>query len=460
MELSQIKTKVSIYSKSNKIYIQQAWDVFFFESFLYRLSKSEYSQNFAIKGGFYLQSIVGIQMRSTMDIDLKYIGNRLNENDLKSIFKDICNQNYDNIRYIFLSVHDIAEKSKYGGKSIKIQAQFYNVKKIFSIDIGFDDIITPYPISYNYHSPFCSETYNLFAYPVKTMIAEKFETLISKGVNNSRAKNFFDMYLLNKMKIDNDLLNASIINTFHARGTTYDQKYIENILNDIFTFDRIKDLYNNYCLKHEFTKGISLNDCFSAIINIFHKLTFLEKLNLKNYNVELHLVRHGEDEQNKTGGWSNNHLTEKGVQDVNELCKVIDSSYDFFISSSLKRAEETSLILNKMLNMDIIFNDDFREMNNGLLANLTKEAFKEKYSNLYFSSLDMNEHYPNGESPNEFYYRIKSAFFNLIQNNQNKKILLVTHGGVITIILSIVNGFPYSNKLKLSPQTASITVLR
>jgi len=61
------------------------------------------------------------------------------------------------------------------------------------------------------------------------MIAEKFETLISKGVNNSRAKNFFDMYLLNKMKIDNDLLNASIINTFHARGTTYDQKYIENI---------------------------------------------------------------------------------------------------------------------------------------------------------------------------------------------------------------------------------------
>jgi len=81
MELSQIKTKVSIYSKSNKISIQKAWDVFFFESFLYRLSKSEYSQNFAIKGGFYLQSIVGIQMRSTMDIDLKYIGNRLNEND-------------------------------------------------------------------------------------------------------------------------------------------------------------------------------------------------------------------------------------------------------------------------------------------------------------------------------------------------------------------------------------------
>ncbi len=219
-------------------------------------------------------------------------------------------------------------------------------------------------------------------------------------------------------------------------------------------------LFNNYCLKHDFTKGISLNDCFTAIKEIFHSLAFVEKFDIGKYNVEVHLVRHGEDEQIKLGGWSNSHLTEKGKNEVKEFSKVIDSSYDLFISSSLKRAEETAQILNEKIQMKIIYSDDFCEMNNGLLADLTKDEFHQKYPGLFFSSLDMNEHYPNGESPIEFYNRIKNSFLNLIKNNKNKKILLVTHGGVITIILSILYGYPYSNKLKLSPKTASLTILK
>lgn len=83
-----------------------------------------------------------------------------------------------------------------------------------------------------------------------------------------------------------------------------------------------------------------------------------------------------------------------------------------------------------------------------------------QYPGLYYSSLGIDDHYPNGESPREFYVRVRNAFLKLLEENQSKKILLVTHGGVITIILAMINGYEYSTKLKIAPKTASLTILK
>ena len=131
-----------------------------------------------------------------------------------------------------------------------------------------------------------------------------------------------------------------------------------------------------------------------------------------------------------------------------------------FISSDLNRAKESSLILNEKLKMNIIYDDQFRETNNGDLKDLTKEEFNKKYPGLYYSSLQMDECYPNGESPIEFYNRIKKAFIKLLETNKNKKIILVTHGGVITVINCLINGLPYSNLLKIVPKTGTITKIK
>ena len=198
MELGKVKSLIDKFSKEKAIDVQVAWDTFFFEEFLYRLSKSEYSKLFVFKGGFYLQSIVGINVRSTMDLDLKLMGSTLPDEQLNHIIKEICSiHSTSKIDFIIIKISNIKAKTKYEGRTIKIEGKFYNVRKVFSVDIGFGDVVTPYPILYNYKSLLLDDEYKLFAYPIESIIAEKLETLVSKGTNNSRVKDLIDLYLLN-----------------------------------------------------------------------------------------------------------------------------------------------------------------------------------------------------------------------------------------------------------------------
>ncbi|MBQ7276431.1 MAG: histidine phosphatase family protein [Bacilli bacterium] len=461
MELDIIKTKVAKLAKSKNINIQAAWDIFFFEEFLHRLSLSDYSELFVLKGGFYLQSIVGVNIRSTMDLDLKLMGIERSSEELFNIIKGIVQIKTDsNIMFDILSINDILAESKYGGKTIKISAKFYNVKKVFSIDIGFGDIITPYPINYNYQNSISDNNYSLLSYPIETCIAEKFETIVSKGTNNSRSKDLLDICLYQKQEYNIELLNAAMVNTFFIRNTKYDYDYIFDSLNNVFNSIRIKELYDNYQHKHSFASSITFEMCKEAVYSLLSKLVFKDKINLSDFGVELHVVRHGQDEINKPGGWSDNHLIEEGIQQVNDLLDCIDDDYDLFVSSDLNRAKETAEILNSKMKINVVYDRKFREVNNGDLKNLTKEDFINKYSGLYYSSLKMDESYPNGESPNMFYERISNSFVELLKSNKNKKILLVTHGGVITVILCLLNGYVYNNNLKINPKTGSIIKLK
>ncbi len=461
MELGKVKSLIDKFSKEKAIDVQVAWDTFFFEEFLYRLSKSEYSKSFVFKRGFYLQSIVGIDVRSTMDLDLKLMSSTLPDEQLNQIIQDICSIHSDSkIDFKVMNISNIKAKTKYEGRTIKIEGKFYNVRKVFSVDIGFGDVVTPYSILYNYKSLLLDDEYKLYAYPIETIIAEKLETLVSKETNNSRVKDLIDLYLLNNYGFDEDLMTASVINTFHLRQTLFDKDYIKDTINEVLTYGRIQDLFDNYIKTHAFAKKISFDECIHAVWNIFNRIHFKERLDISRYQAEIHLIRHGEDEQDKIGGWSNNRLTSKGIEEVNDLINVIDNHYDLFVSSSLERAKETAEILNSKLKSNIIYDNCFKEINNGDLANLTKKDFMKQYPGLYFSSLGIDDHYPNGESPREFYIRIRDAFLKLLEENQGKKILLVTHGGVITIILAMINGYEYSTKLKITPKTASLTILK
>lgn len=459
MELGKAKAIVSKIAKEKCIDVQSTWDMFFFDEILLRLSKSKYCKSFIIKGGFYLQNIVGVETRGTMDIDFKYIGSKYTNDDLKIIFSEICsNHENDNIYFRVMSVDDIITETKYGGKTIRIEASFYNVRKRFGIDIAIGDVVTPNPIKYDHKLLFKNEECKLFAYNIETIIAEKFETLISKGMQNSRSKDLFDLYLLNKEKYDVNILNDAMVNTFYSRKTKYDKIEILNTLNDVFSFDRPKELYENYAKKNKFVKDVSFEMCKLSILNIFTHLKFENKIYLSDYNIELHLVRHGESDKNIVGGWSDSHLTENGKQEVVTLLTQLEK-YDVFVSSDLPRAMETSNIINTKLNMDIIFNDNFREANNGIFKNKTINEFLE-HKNFRYSCLKMNENYPSGESPTDFNLRVKDAFFKMLENNKNKKIILVTHGGVITVILCLLNGYQYSNKLQIMPHTGSILKLK
>ncbi|MDD2493547.1 MAG: nucleotidyl transferase AbiEii/AbiGii toxin family protein [Bacilli bacterium] len=457
MELGRVKAKIDNYAKIKNIDVQVAWDTFFFDEFIHRLSISKYKNDFIFKGGFYLQSILGIETRSTMDIDLKFTKNDVANDELLTICQEIIDSNINNIIFSIIKIGEIRQESKYGGKTISIVGKFFNITKRFSVDIGIGDIVTPEPIVFEYKNALTDENYELLSYTIESIIAEKFETLISKGVNNSRSKDLLDLYLLNQKGFDRNLLNCSLINTFYSRKTQLDSVYVNKIINEVFSFERTQELYENYTMKNSFARNVSFSDCEKAVREISSQITFLEKIKLSEYGVEIHVIRHGEDDRGRIGGWSDNQLTQIGIKQVIELSNKIDAAYDVIISSDLNRAKETAIILNEKLKNHIQFDERYREVNNGQLKNLSKAQFMKDYKQFIFSRLKMDQHYPNGESPNDFYIRIKNSFIDLVKKNKGKKVLLVTHGGVITVITCLIYGFTYSNLLKLNIPLASIT---
>lgn len=457
MGLARIKENIDKLAKTKNIANQTLWDMFFFENFLNRLSKSKYNRKFIFKGGFLLGNIVGIEQRTTLDIDLKYIGVNLDDKLLLDIFTEICVIDFnDEIKYEVIDISEITKEKKYSGKSIRIKSKYYNVQKTFNIDIAKGDVVTPNPVLYNYKSNISEIEFDILAYSKETILAEKIETLISKGDANSRSKDLFDIYLLSKEKYNIEVFNSAVINTFYVRNTELANDIYDKTKEILSSF-RIRELFENYVRKNKFTNGLEYDKCKKAILDIINDIEFVNKINLDEIHIDL--LRHGEDEQDKLGGWSDNHLTTTGITQVKEISNLLEQDYDLIISSDLVRAKETAEIISSKLTKKIIYSDKLREINNGDLKNLTKSEFKSEYRDLYFSKLRMTEAYPNGESPINFYIRVRDAFVEILNEYKGKKILIVTHGGVITILQCLINGWKYSNLLKITVPYATLVKL-
>jgi predicted nucleotidyltransferase component of viral defense system len=222
---TSIRTILLNLSKKENLSFQQVVTRYLHERLLYRVSLSEYKSRFVLKGGNLMYAIEGLHIRPTMDIDMlaKNIDN--DKENVKNIFKKICEINYENDCVHFDSnsiiVSDIAKEKKYSGVRLLIDTQFDTVRQTTQIDIGFGDIITPAAISLTYPVLLNElESPDILAYSTETVIAEKFEAMIQLGELNSRMKDFYDVYtLLKNNRIDNDVLSEAISHTFERRKT-------------------------------------------------------------------------------------------------------------------------------------------------------------------------------------------------------------------------------------------------
>lgn len=163
-----------------------------------------------------------------------------------------------------------------------------------------------------------------------------------------------------------------------------------------------------------------------------------------------YIIRHGRDNDTVRGGWSNTPLTVQERIETERLAEQLAKIQNIskIYSSDLKRAVQTAQIIDKRLNCGIAYIDGFREVNNGRLAGMKNSEAELKYPSMYWRKMGWNERYPNGESPEDFFFRVKSAWKSFSEriSADSGNVLLVTHGGVISVILSIVNGVEYSNK--------------
>ena len=180
--------------------------------------------------------------------------------------------------------------------------------------------------------------------------------------------------------------------------------------------------------------------------------------------MNIYFIRHGEDDEKYRGGWSELPLIQVGIDKANKLGKYLKKNMDKYrlekiISSDLTRTRMTADIINTYLDLPISIDERLRENNNGELAGMLNSEAIKKYPNCFFGSLGYDERFPGGESPHEFYDRVKKSFYELIEENNNvKNLMIVTHAGVISIIYHIVTNVEWTNKektLKISKTSIS-----
>lgn len=452
MNIDKLKTKIREFAKKNNLTVQEAWDKYFFDSFLVRLSMSDYKDEFVLKGGFLLENIIGVEHRTTLDLDFSYKVNNISIDILREKIGNILKLSVDdNVSFEVKDIMPITEQDKYEGYQIRINGIIGNIKKTFGIDVATGDTITPSPNILKYYTSITNKTILIKSYNIETALSEKFQTVIDKHVLNTRMKDFYDIFvLINSNKLDKDLCHDALVNTFEARGTSIKKHEIDRILKNIASSKLLEKMYDDYSRKVSFAKK-------SNYLNIVEALDKVKRL-IKYQNEfvpkfkSLLLIRHGEDAQNKTGGWSDNNLTENGIKQMKKLRenlknKITITKNSKIISSDLKRAKESTNILFDFKDK-IQFEPRLRECNNGDLANITKEVFKQKYPGLYFNTLKYDEKYPNGESPKDYYKRVSLLFAELNHNYENKDLIIIAHAGTYGILKSMINGIVWTNNQK------------
>lgn len=161
-----------------------------------------------------------------------------------------------------------------------------------------------------------------------------------------------------------------------------------------------------------------------------------------------YIIRHGQDDETIRGGWSQHSLTEDGIRQAEILAEDMSQiKIDAIYSSDLCRAMQTAQKIADKLHLPVTALPEFREVNNGDLAGMKNDLASERYPGLFWNQLDWEQCYPNGESPKQFYERIHAAWMEFSKEiiSSNEDVVLVTHGGVIHVIRSILENRPYSN---------------
>ena len=217
-----------------------------------------------------LSSIMGIDLRTTMDMDTTIVGIDMNQEELKRILMEILSIDVDdNVRFEYVSTSKIKDEDLYGGFRFKINAYLNKLRANLQIDVATGDIITPRAIEYKYKCLFDDKYLDLITYNLETVLAEKFNSVISIGVLNSRMKDYYDIYYLLTRKsneIDKKILKQAIINTFDHQKT--DIHSIKERFEQIRENSKIDEQWRNYSKKHHYTINISKNDLMNEIEKI------------------------------------------------------------------------------------------------------------------------------------------------------------------------------------------------
>ena len=268
----QIKDLINNKAKKFNLSPQILLTRFFMERFLERISLSKYKNNFILKGGILISSMVGVDFRMTKDMDLTIKNIPLNEVFIKNALIEITNIEIDDgTTFKLLDLQSIREEFEYSGFRARFSCVLDKTQNIIQLDITTGDVITPSEVKYSYELLIEKRKINITCYPIETILAEKVESILSKNITTTRMKDFYDCYMLGKLYIDEidreDLIKA-IKNTARTRKTEFIFDNIQKTINLIENDESLKFLWTAYSSQFDYAKKIK----FESLIEEIKKL--------------------------------------------------------------------------------------------------------------------------------------------------------------------------------------------
>ncbi|MEI3195220.1 MAG: nucleotidyl transferase AbiEii/AbiGii toxin family protein [Lachnospiraceae bacterium] len=259
----QLKDLIRNLSKKKSADAQTLMRNYMMERFLERISLSEYKDKFILKGGMLVAAMVGLDARATMDLDATIKAANVSLRDVEMIISNIIAIPIDDgVSFRIKRISEIMEEADYPGVRVSMETKFDGVIIPLKIDISTGDVITPKEIRYRFNLMLEDRTIEVWAYNLETVLAEKLETVISRNVTNTRMRDFYDIYILQKLhgeQLNKEILWHALVATARKRGTLeqIESGDIREILNEIETSSVMENLWKAYQKNYSYAVDIS-----------------------------------------------------------------------------------------------------------------------------------------------------------------------------------------------------------
>lgn len=274
----QLKGAIRNIATKRNLKPQEVLQMFLFERILDRLSTSKYRDNFILKGGLLISSMIGIGERTTMDMDTTVRGLPMEEDTLIQIVQEIITLDVgDGIQFVYEGIAPIREDDEYHNFRIHLSAKYGKINSPMKIDVTTGDAITPAAVRYEYPLIFEDRSVPVMAYTLETVLAEKYETIIRRNIGTTRARDFYDLHTLyrtRRTEIRPDILRLAVEHTAQKRGSMQDLRDWKEIIEDIRSEQQLARLWEKYCEENQYAASISFNEVVDTVTEVAALLNF------------------------------------------------------------------------------------------------------------------------------------------------------------------------------------------
>ncbi len=272
----QLKGTIRSMAAKKNLRAQEILQMFLFERILERLANSSYNNNFILKGGLLISSMIGIGERTTMDMDTTVRGIQMEEDEIVKAVKEILTVDVgDGIEFEYQSIEPIREEDAYNNFRVHLRANYGKIDSPMKIDVTTGDIITPAAIQYDFPMLFDEKTVPVMAYTLETVLAEKYETIIRRNIGTTRARDYYDLHTLfrsRKSEVRPDVLKAAVLHTAKKRDSVQDIEDWRDIIKDIREEPQMYLLWDNYVSENKYIGELEFHNVLDTVEEVANLL--------------------------------------------------------------------------------------------------------------------------------------------------------------------------------------------